>query len=89
VIAAGLLLSVAGRFAVGYVTWTVPRQAVVEGVIGRYFLPRALAGAALLAALGDTRWARLRDRLVPVALAFPLVSLAVVLRSVALRYYLG
>jgi uncharacterized membrane protein len=91
VIAVGLLLSVAGVFAIQYLTWTVPGHATVEGVMGRYFLPIALAGAGLLPALGGTRWARLGHNalVVVVVAAFPVVTLAVVMRAVVLRYYLG
>lgn len=90
VIAVGLLLSVAGVFAIQYLTWTVPGHATVEGVMGRYFLPIALAGGGLLPALGGTRWARLgHNALVVVVAAFPVVTLAVVMRAVVLRYYLG
>jgi hypothetical protein len=103
IIAAALLLAAAGLFAAQYLTWTVPGKSTVDGVHGRYFLPIALAGAALLPALGGrslalggrslalggrlTAWPH-RALLVLVA-AFPLVTLTVVMRAVVLRYYLG
>ena len=88
-IAAGVLLSAAGLFAIEYVTWTAPGAPIVEGVAGRYFLPLALAGAALLPAFGHARWARLHAALVLAVAAFPVVTLTVVMRAVVLRYYLG
>jgi len=87
--AAGLLLSAAGMFATFYLIWTRPGDAIVSGMQGRYFLPLALAGAGLLPMLGDGRWTRLHKALVAVVALFPIVSLAVVMRAVVLRYYLG
>ena len=89
VIAAGLLLSLAGVFGALYLTWTVPGNATVEGVQGRYFLPIALVGAVLLPALGQARWRRPHSVLLAVVAGFPVVTLAVVMRAVILRYYLG
>jgi uncharacterized membrane protein len=62
-IAAGLLLSAIGVFAIQYRNWTVPRHATVEGVQGRYFLPLAMAGAGLVPVLGNSRTARLHQAL--------------------------
>jgi uncharacterized membrane protein len=88
-IAAGVLLSAIGVFAIMYLTWTVPGHPTVDGVQGRYFIPLALIGAALLPAIGDLRGApRLHRALVMLVVAFPVVSLAVVMRTVVLRYYL-
>jgi len=88
VVVAGLLLSVAALFAIQYLTWTEVGDATVNGVQGRHLLPLALVAAALLPALGDTRWARLHSPLVLLVAAFPVVSLAVAMRAVVLRYYL-
>jgi uncharacterized membrane protein len=88
-VAAALLLSAVGLFAAQYITWTAPGFPTVQGVHGRYFLPLALAGAALLPSLGLGRLAFLRQGLAGAVLLFPLVSLAVVMRAVVLRYYLG
>ena len=85
-VVAALLASAFGVFAAEYVTWTVPGNAVVEGVEGRYFLPLALAGAAVLPALGGPALARLRGALVLVVVAFPVVSLAVTMHAVVLRH---
>jgi hypothetical protein len=87
IMTAGLLFSAAGLFAIQYLTWTVPGHPTVDGVYGRYFLPLAMVGAGLLPAFGNTRLARLHDMLVVVG--FPVVTLAVVMRAVVLRYYLG
>lgn len=88
-VAAGLLLSSAGMFIIMYVIWTPPGSATVAGLQGRYFLPLALVGVALLPALGNTRTARLQKVLIVLLAAFPVVSLAIVMRAVVLRYYLG
>lgn len=87
--ALGLLVSAGGLFASLYLTWTAPGHAVVEGVQGRYFLPLALVGTGLLPMLGDGRRTRLHKALAAAVLLFPIVSLAVVMRAVTLRYYLG
>lgn len=84
----GAILSVAAVFGIQYLTWTPPGHATIEGVQGRYFLPIALTGMALFPALGNARMARINNWLVLLVIAFPLVSLAVVMRSVILRYYL-
>ena len=89
VIAAGLLLSVTGIFVLLYLSWTTPGRPIVEGVQGRYFLPLALAGTALLPALGHSRLASLHRPLLIMVVMFPVVSLAVVMRAIVLRYYLG
>jgi uncharacterized membrane protein len=89
VIAAGLLLSACGMFGAEYVSWTAPGNPTVEGIQGRYFLPLALVGAALLPAVGGARVARLRAALVLAVAAFPVVSLAVTMQAVVVRYYLG
>jgi hypothetical protein len=56
---------------------------------GRYLLPLALAGAALLPALGDKRVPRLQNALLIVLAGFPVISLVTTMRAVVLRYYLG
>ena len=88
-IATGLLVAAAGLFAIHYVTWTVPGGATVEGVQGRYFLPLAMAGTALLPAVGQARLARWRASLVLAVAVFPVLSIGVVVRAVVLRYYFG
>jgi uncharacterized membrane protein len=88
-VAAGLLLSVAVMFVIQYLVWTVPGAAIVEGMQGRYLLPLALAGAALLPALGDKRLPRLQNALLIVLAGFPVISLVATMRAVVLRYYLG
>ena len=89
VVTAGLLLSAVGLFAAEYVAWTAPGNPVVEGMEGRYFLPLALTGAAVLPALGGARVAQLRAALVLAVAAFPVVSIAVTMHAVVARYYLG
>lgn len=88
-IAGAILLAAGGIFAIQYLTWTTPGSPTVEGVQGRYFLPLALAGAALLPALQTPRLACLHRALVLAVAAFPIATLTVVMRAVVLRYYLG
>ena len=87
-VAAGLLLAISGMFAINYLIGTAPGGDIVVGIQGRYFLPLALAGAALLPALGNTPAARLHMPLTALVAAFPLISLAVVMHTIVLRYYL-
>ncbi|MGA8821114.1 MAG: DUF2142 domain-containing protein [Xanthobacteraceae bacterium] len=87
-IALGLLISVAAIFGIQYFSWTPPGHATIEGVQGRYFLPLALVGTGLLPALGDTRLARIHNLLLLLVVTFPVLSLAVVMHAIVLRYYL-
>lgn len=88
-VAAGLLLSCAGIFAGMYVIWTAPGSDIVEGVQGRYFLPLAFFAPLLLPAVGDASAARLHKPITILLLAFPPVSLAVMLHAIMLQYRLG
>lgn len=88
-VAAGIALASFGVFLVQYVAWTAPGHATVDGIEGCYFLAPALAGATLLPSLGRIRAPRLQTALLMLILAFPIVSLAVTMRAVVLRYYLG
>jgi uncharacterized membrane protein len=88
-IVAGVMVSAFGMFILSYLTWTMPGSTTVEGIQGRYFLPLALVGVVLLPALGGAWAARLHKALTLLVLTFPLVSLAVVMRAIVLRYYLG
>jgi uncharacterized membrane protein len=89
VIGSSLLIAALGVVGLQYLTWTPPGQMVIDGVQGRYFLPLALPIAALLPALGDTRLSWPRHALTLAVVTFPIVSIAVVMRQVVLRYYLG
>jgi uncharacterized membrane protein len=86
---AGIAFASLGVFLVQYVAWTVPGHSSVDGVEGRYFLAPALAGAALLPSLGQIRAPRLQIALLALVSAFPIISLAVTIRAVVLRYYLS
>jgi uncharacterized membrane protein len=88
-VVAGVMVPIAGIFAIQYLVWTAPGHDIVEGIEGRYFLPLALATPALLPALGATPAARLQRPLAFLVLAFPLVSLGAMMRAIVLRYYLG
>ena len=88
-IAGAVLLAAAGIFAIQYLTWTAPGSPTVEGVQGRYFLPLALVGAALLPALHTPRFACLHRGLVLAVAVFPVATLSVVMHTTVLRYYLG
>lgn len=88
-IGAGVACASLGVFLVQYVAWTVPGHAIVEGIEGRYFLAPALAAAALLPSLARIRAPRLQSVLLALILVFPAISLAVAMRAIVLRYYLG
>lgn len=77
-----------GVFAIQYATWTPVGAPVIEGVQGRYFLVPAMLAVALAPAAG--RQDRLPTRLTLVAIAlFPALSIAVAIRALLWRYYLG
>jgi uncharacterized membrane protein len=88
-IVAGVMLSILGVFISQYLTWSPPGSETVQGIQGRYFIPLALVCVTLLHALGSIRTARVHRLLTILILTFPLVSLAVVMRAIVLRYYLG
>ncbi len=88
ILAAGLGTAVGGVFGIQYVTGTAPAQLVVEGVQGRYFLPLALAGTVLLPAFGVIRVSWLQKPLMLLVIAFPLISLAIMMHAIVWRYYL-
>ncbi|MGI4747461.1 MAG: DUF2142 domain-containing protein [Janthinobacterium lividum] len=67
-----------------YFSWTKVGEAFVDGVQGRYFLPIALFFPFFLPRILPSNSTRL---LVPVA-AFPALSIAVMVHSILLRYYL-
>ena len=86
--AASVLLSTAGVFAIEYLTWTIPGGAIVEGVQGRYLLPILLVGTGLLSLGRAKKCERLRQALIVLVAVFPVVSLAVTMNAVIWRYYL-
>jgi uncharacterized membrane protein len=88
-VAGAILTGAAGVFAIQYLTWTLPGSGIIDGIQGRYFLPLALPVVALFPALGDTRLARLHQALVLVVVAFPIVTLGVVMHTIVVRYYLS
>jgi uncharacterized membrane protein len=87
--AAAILIAAVGIFVGQYLTWTAPGNDTIEGVQGRYFLPLALPVAALLPALGGARSARVQQMLVLAVVAFPILTIGVVMRAIVLRYYLN
>ena len=85
--ALAIIGAVGGVGLVQYMTWTVVGAPVVEGIQGRYFLAPALLLGIFLArppvsVPRFSRWVA-----APV-LMFPVVSIAVTLHAVILRYYL-
>jgi uncharacterized membrane protein len=84
----GLVVSVFGIFMIEYMSWTAPGAPLIQGVQGRYFLTIALTAAALLPAFG-AGWTRIGNCLTTLIALFPVVSLAVVMHTVILRYYLN
>jgi uncharacterized membrane protein len=88
-VATAVILSALGIFATEYLIWTPVGSETVEGIQGRYFLPVALAAVALLPKFGGVLGACIHKLLTILVIAFPLVSLAVTMRIVVLRYYLA
>jgi uncharacterized membrane protein len=83
-----LVLSAAGIFGLVYISWTVPGYPTVEGVQGRYFTPLALAGVALLPGIFRLEWRWTHKILLMLVGMFPIITLAVTMRVIVLRYYL-
>jgi hypothetical protein len=83
----GGLFALASIFVLQYFTWTWPGQPYVTGVLGRYFLPIMMV---LALAAPSVRWGA---RLAPAAAAAvalqALVTPAVMLHALLLRYYLA
>jgi uncharacterized membrane protein len=81
---AGAIIATFAIFVLQYLTWTWPGQPMVTGVLGRYFLPVAMILALALP--------RLRIRVGTIAcyavLAQAIVTPAVMLHSIILRYYI-
>lgn len=76
-----------------YITWNRVGAPIVEGVAGRYFVPLACFLALALEGsrplIPDTVWGRrLRLGLTAAVLAFPVVTLMILQRTIILRYYL-
>lgn len=70
-------------FAIQYVLWTSPADALVEGVQGRYFLPVLPLVPMLLPGLP-----RLKTAVLPLAISLPALSFAVTVIAIVQRYYL-
>lgn len=87
-VAAGVLLAGFGMMASLYVSWTAPGAPLIEGVQGRYFLPLALIGVAVLPAFVAPRLRKLRAAMLVVVVAFPIFSLVTTVWAVIDRYYL-
>jgi uncharacterized membrane protein len=83
---AAIAASVAGIFAIQYLTWTPVGFPTIEGVLGRYFLPPA---AFLMLCLGAPlpRAGRLSSWLALPVKAFPVLSVVVVVHTLVLRFY--
>jgi uncharacterized membrane protein len=80
-----------GLFAIQYLTWTAPGSALVEGVQGRYFIVVVLLAAPFLRfVLPACRAVSLnRAWAVAATILFPVISLAVMMRQIVVRYYLS
>jgi uncharacterized membrane protein len=85
-----LLLSIAagiaGVFFIQYLTWTAVGADAVDGVQGRYFLVPALVAGGLLAR-PSVSTSRLAAWLALPVMAFPIISIAITLHRITLRYY--
>ena len=82
-----LLASAGAIFAIQYLSWTPVGALVIDGVQGRYFLPLALLSVPVLTSAGAAP-APLRSLQFLVAI-FPVLSIAIVMRAIVTRYYLG
>lgn len=92
-LAAGCILSAAiGMFIIQYLTWTHVGAGMIEGMQGRYFLPLAAMFPLIFArrGMGDvTAWrGRVVLPIVAVVALFPMVTIAVTVHQMLLRYYL-
>jgi uncharacterized membrane protein len=93
-LAAVILVALFGAIhAALYLTWNEVGASYVQGVQGRYFLPLAILGCLLVEGerplLPRGRASELAyQAAAAVVLAFPLISLLVVQRTIILRYYL-
>ncbi len=84
-IAMTMLGTLAGIAAIQYLTWNLVGADMIDGIQGRYFLPPALLlGCALVrpvSALHRAAW------LVWPVLLFPVLSIAVLMHALIMRYY--
>jgi uncharacterized membrane protein len=88
IVFAAVLASVGLIFLLEYLTWTPLGSPVVEGVQGRYFMPLAVILPAYLPAIPSRMAARV---FLPVRLgllAFPAISVCVMIIRVVHRYYI-
>ncbi len=85
-VALSLLCACAGICLIQYLTWTVVGAPVIDGVQGRYFLAPALVLGALLARPMTAR-SRIAPWLAAPVLVFPIMSIAITMHAVLLRYY--
>lgn len=82
-----VLAACAGIFVIQYLTWTPVGAPMINGVLGRYFLPLAvILGACFTSQPGSN--SRLRNILKVPVLTFPVISIVLVAHRIATRYYL-
>ena len=85
--ALAVLGAVSGIGLLQYLTWTPLGAPVIDGLQGRYFLAPAMVMGALLGRPRVAGGRTVQWLMMPVAL-FPVVTIAVVLHAVVLRYYI-
>ena len=87
----GIAVSTVLLFAIQYLTWNVVGAPLIFGVLGRYFLPLALALGTVLPGLlaGLSRFTRVRITLLAITSAAPALGLTVAIRVIVQRYYMG
>ncbi|WP_419728434.1 DUF2142 domain-containing protein [Lichenicola sp.] len=83
-----LVAAIVAVFVLEYLSWSPIGGGIVEGVQGRYFLPIALFLPLALPRRPEGHLARAAPIAI-ILLLYPAVSLALTLRAIVMRYYLG
>jgi uncharacterized membrane protein len=80
---AGVVGAILGVAVIQYFVWTPPGKPLIEGWVGRYFIPPALMLAAAISQTGLPRARAVRW----VVILFPVITIPVTLHAILLRYY--
>jgi uncharacterized membrane protein len=82
----GIAFVVAAILALQYVTWTWPGQPVVTGILGRYFTTPTMVLALCMPSLGRAQNFT-RPAAISALLALGIITPAITLHTIILRYY--